>query len=170
MKLSRTERWMLANQYRILAALYPQQAAMYDDYVVALECGYASVIDRMAERIARDDTDHKESEEVDHILEMFDSLQRAYRTVDDPYGIEPFQLQFPGFDGKTERDYLGYAHYALERERRHENLASARDLDTNGTPMLRHYRRMVDEWKRRSRSGAPLDRDDILAILEAKKK
>ena len=57
----------------------------------------------------------------------------------------------------------------LERERRHENLASARDLDTKGTPMLRHYRRMLDEWKRRTRSG-PLDRADILAILETKKK
>ena len=169
MKLSRTERWMLANQYRILAALEPQNAATYSDYVIALERGYASVIDRIAERISRDDTDHKESEEVDHILEMFDSLQRAYRTVDDPYGIEPYHLQFPGFDGKTERDYLGYAHYALERERRHENLASARDLDTAGTPMLRQYRRMLDEWKRRSRGG-PLDRADILAILETKKK
>ncbi|HEU4556490.1 MAG TPA: YfbU family protein [Longimicrobium sp.] len=170
MKLSRIERWTLANQYRILAALEPQNAATYNDYVVALERGYATVIDRIAERISRDDTDHKESEEVDDILEMFDGLQRAFRTVEDPYGIEPYMLQFPGFDGKTERDYLGYAHFALERERRHQNLASARDLDTAGTPMLRQYRRMLDEWKRRTRSGHPLERADILAILEARKK
>ena len=169
MKLSRTERWMLSNQYRILAALYPQHAATYNDYVVALERGYATVIDRMAEHILRDDTTHKESEEVDEVLQMYDALQRAFRTLDDPYGMESFQLQFPGFDGKTERDYLGYAHYALERERRHQNLASARDLDTNGTPMLRQYRRMLDEWKKRG-NGSRLERNDILAILEARKK
>ncbi|HYH82415.1 MAG TPA: YfbU family protein [Longimicrobium sp.] len=168
MKLSRTERWMLANQYRIMAALYPQQAALYNDYVVALERGYASVIDRLARHVTRDDTDHKESEEVDTILEMFDSLQRSFRTLDDPYGMEAYQMQFPGFDGKTEADYLGYAHFALERERRHENLATAGNLDT-GTPMLRSYRRMVDEWKRRSRDGE-ISRADILAILESRKK
>jgi len=168
MKLSRIERWTLANQYRILAALYPQNAALYNDYVVALERGYASVIDRLAEHIMRDDTNHKESEEVDEILEMFDCLQRAFRTLDDPYGIESFQVHFPGFDGKTEADYLGYAHFALERERRHENLESAANLDTR-SPMLRAYRRMVSEWKDRGGSSK-LSRADILAILEARKK
>ncbi|HET7229710.1 MAG TPA: YfbU family protein [Longimicrobium sp.] len=168
MKLSRTERWMLANQYRILAALYPQHAATYNDYVVALERGYATVIDRMGEHILRDDTTHKESEEVDEILQMYDALQRAFRTLDDPYGMESFQLQFPGFDGKSEADYLGYAHFALERENRYENLASSHNLDT-GAPMLRQYRRMLDEWKKRG-SGSRLERSDILAIIEARKK
>lgn len=168
MKLSRIERWTLANQYRILAALYPQQAALYNDYVVALERGYASVIDRLAEHIMRDDTNHKESEEVDEILEMFDCLQRGYRTQDDPYGIEPFQVKFTGFDGKTEADYLGYAHFALERESRHENLETTPDLDSR-SPMLRGYRRMLGEWKDRGGS-AKLSRADILAILEARKK
>jgi len=168
MKLSRVERWTLANQYRILAALYPQHAATYNDYVVALERGYATVIDRMAEHIPRDDTTHKESEEVDEILQMYDALQRGFRTLDDPYGLEPYQLQFPGFDGATEGDYLGYAHFALERERRYENLETARNLDT-GNPMLRHYRRMVDEWKKRGGSSQ-LDRKDILAIVETRQK
>lgn len=167
MKLSRTERWMLANQYRIMAALYPQQAALYNDYVVALERGYATVIDRMAEHILRDDTNHRESEEVDEILGMFDALQRAFRTLDDPYGMEAYQLQFPGFDGKTEADYLGYSHFALEREKRYENLDTSRNLDT-GQPMLRAYRRMLDEWKKRGRSR--LERGDLLAILEARKR
>jgi len=168
MKLSRTERWMLANQYRILAALYPQHAATYNDYVVALERGYANVIDRMGDHILSDDTTHKESKEVDEILGMFDALQRAFRTLEDPYGMEQFQLQFPGFDGKSEADYLGYAHFALEREGRFENLDTSRNLDT-GTPMLRQYRRMMDEWKKRGGSSR-LDRGAILAILEARKK
>jgi uncharacterized protein len=167
MKLSRTERWMLANQYRILAALDPTRAAKYNDCVLALEKGYAKVIDRMAAHVSRDDTDHKESEEVDEILTMFDSLQRAYRILEDPYGVDPAQLQFPGFDAKTEGDYLGYAKFLLERERWPEHLDAARDLDTR-TPMLRQYRRMIDEWKKRARDGE-ISQRDLDAIVAARK-
>jgi uncharacterized protein YfbU (UPF0304 family) len=167
MKLTRTERWMLANQYRILAALDPAHAARYNDCVVALEKGYANVIDRMAGHVSRDDTDHRESEETDEILTLFDALQRSYRVLEDPYDIDAHQLQFPGFDGTTEADYLGYAQFLLEREHWPERLNAAANLDT-GTSMLKHYRRMVDEWKRRGRSGA-LERRDLVAILEAKK-
>jgi uncharacterized protein YfbU (UPF0304 family) len=167
MKLSRTERWILANQYRILAALDPARAARYEDCVLALEKGYAKVIDRMAAHVSRDDTDHKESEEVDEILTMFDSLQRAYRVLEDPYGIDPARLRFPGFDAKTEADYLGYAQFLLERERWPERLDAARPLDAR-TPMLRTYRRMLDEWKRRARDGE-ISQRDIGAIVDAAK-
>jgi uncharacterized protein YfbU (UPF0304 family) len=167
MKLSRTERWMLANQYRILAALDPARAARYNDCVLALEKGYAAVIDRMSAHVSRDDTDHKESQEVDEILTMFDALQRTYRVLEDPFGIDPLQLRFPGFDAKTEADYLGYAQFLLEREHWPERLDAARPLDT-GVPMLRQYRRMLDEWKKRGRSGT-LDRKDIAAIVDAGK-
>jgi uncharacterized protein YfbU (UPF0304 family) len=166
MKLSRTERWMLANQYRILAALDPARAAKYNDCVLALEKGYANVIDRMAAHVSRDDTDHKESEEVDEILTMFDALQRAYRVLDDD-SVDPLDVQFPGFDAKSEADYLGYAQFLLEREHWPEHLDAARALDTRA-PMLRQYRRMMDEWKRRGRS-ADLERRDILAIVNAAK-
>ena len=167
MKLSRTERWMLANQYRILAALDPARSARYNDCVVALEKGYAKVIDRMAEHVSRDDTDRKESEEVDEILTMFDALQRGYRVLEDAYGIDPAQLQFPGFDAKTEADYLGYAQFLLERERWPERLDAARNLDTRA-PMLRTYRRMLDEYRRRVRDGE-LSLRDLGAIIDAKK-
>ena len=167
MKLSRTERWMLANQYRIMAMLDPARAARYTDCVLALEQGYAKVIDRMAAHVSRDDTDHKESEEVDEILTMFDALQRGYRVLEDAYGIDPAQLQFPGFDAKTEADYLGYAQFLLERERWPERLAAANPLDSR-TPMLRTYRRMLDEWKRRARDGE-ISQRDLVAILDAKK-
>jgi uncharacterized protein YfbU (UPF0304 family) len=166
MKLSRTERWMLANQYRILAALDPARAAQYNDCVVALEKGYAKVIDRMAEHVSRDDTDRKESEEVDAILGMFDALQRGFRVLEDPYGIDPRQLVFPGFDAKTEADYLGYAQFLIERERWPERLEAARNLDTR-TPMLRIYRRMLDEYRRRARDGE-LSQRDLGAIIDAK--
>jgi uncharacterized protein YfbU (UPF0304 family) len=167
MKLSRTERWMLANQYRILAALDRANAETYTDCVVALERGYAKVIDRMSAHVSRDDTDHEESDEVDEILTLFDALQRAYRVLDDD-AIDPLDVQFPGFDGKSEPDYLGYAQFLLEREHWPEHLNAARTLDTRA-PMLRQYRRMMDEWKRRGRS-ADLDRRDIVAIVGAKGK
>lgn len=40
MKLSQTERWILYNQYRILANLYPEEADSYDHVAAALGDGY----------------------------------------------------------------------------------------------------------------------------------
>jgi uncharacterized protein YfbU (UPF0304 family) len=167
MKLSRTERWMLANQYRILAALYPEQAAVYRGQAEALERGYQNAIDRMSAHVMRDDTNRKESDEVDEILTMFDAVQRAYRTLDDNFGIDAWRVSFTGFDRTTEEDYLGYAHYLLSHERRYPNMATGADLDA-GRPMLRDYRRMVDEWKKRG-SSTQLDRKDLIAILDARR-
>lgn len=167
MKLSRTERWILANQFRIMAALDPPNAATYRSNAEALERGYANVIDRISSHIVRDDTNRRESDEVDEILAMFDALQRSYRTAEDNFGVDPWRLNFPGFDPKTEADYLGYASFALSREGRYPNLSRAAALET-GSPMLRQYRRMLDEWKRRGGSGN-VDGSDLLAILSAQK-
>jgi len=167
MKLSRSERWILANQYRILAALYPAQAAAYQGSAEALERGYANAIDRMSTHVVRDDTNRKESDEVDGILEMFDAVQRAYRTLDDSFGIDEWRVKFPGFDRATEEDYLGYAHYVLVHERRYPNMATEANLDA-GRPMLRDYRRMMDEWHKRGGS-AQLERKDLIAVVDARR-
>lgn len=166
MKLSRTDRWILANQYRIMAKLYPESAAAYQDNAVALERGYTHAIERAGEHIVRDDTDHHESAEVDEILAMFNEVQRSYRTLDDRFGIDEGRVQFAGFDGETEGDYLGYAHFVIVRENRYPILATARDLNTHA-PMLPHYRRMLASWKSRGRDD--LSRDDIVAIVDGKK-
>jgi uncharacterized protein YfbU (UPF0304 family) len=168
MKLSRTERWILANQYRILAKLHPESAAMYTDYAKALERGYAKVIDRLGEMIRRDDTNETESEEVDSVLALYDVLQRGFRTLEDPEGVEEEELRFIGFDAKTEGDYLGYAHFALASERRYPNLATAPDLNC-GIPMVRRYRRMLQEWKSLDRPSKPSAKE-IRAILKAGRK
>ena len=165
MKLSRTERWILANQYHILAALHPDKATIYGGYAEALERGYANFIDRLAQRIVRDDTDHDESDEVDAVLAMYDVLQRAYRTMDDNEGIEQERLRFPGFDRTSEADYLGYARFVITREARYPGLATAASLDTQ-TPMVRQYRRMLKAWRDRG-EAEQLDRRDVLAILAA---
>jgi uncharacterized protein YfbU (UPF0304 family) len=167
MKLTRTERWILANQYRILAKLEPENAATWRGYAEALERGYANVIDRLSTHILRDDTNHRESDEVDEILAMFEALQRSYRTLEDSFGIDQWRVGFPGFDPGSEADYLGYAQFALSREGRYPNLAKEGDLATP-SPMLKHYRRMLDEWKHRGGAGQ-LDHDDIVAILSAAK-
>ncbi|HSU12650.1 YfbU family protein [Longimicrobium sp.] len=167
MKLSRSERWILANQYRILAALEPDQAATHRGNAEALERGYANAIDRLSAHIVRDDTNRKESDEVDEILSMFDAVQRAYRTLEDNFGIDAWRVSFPGFDRATEEDYLGYAHFSLSHEGRYPNMVTEASLDA-GRPMLRDYRRMVDEWKKRGGS-AELERQDVIAILNARK-
>jgi uncharacterized protein YfbU (UPF0304 family) len=121
----------------------------------------------MSTHVVRDDTNRKESDEVDEILTMFDAVQRAYRTADDSFGIEEWRVKFAGFDRATEEDYLGYAHYVLVHERRYPNTVTEANLDA-GRPMLRDYRRMVEAWRKHGAS-AQLERKDLIAILDARK-
>ncbi len=51
MKLTRTERWILSNQYRILEALYPDERGSLEKARIALESGYELEYDGMSQRI-----------------------------------------------------------------------------------------------------------------------
>lgn len=168
MKLSRSERWILANQFRIMSQLDRANADYYAGVVEALERGYAASIDRYGAHILRDDTNAEECAEVDDILAMYHAMQRSFRTLDDPFGIEEWQLRFPGFDGATEGDYLGYARFVIQREKRYSYFDAANDVDTK-LPMLRIYRRMLGDWKDR-RYTTTLTRDDIVALVAAQKR
>lgn len=67
MKLSRTERWMLSNQYRILEALYPADAGSYARHREALESGYELHYDWMIGSIY-DDKDTLSSEDCREVM------------------------------------------------------------------------------------------------------
>lgn len=167
MQLSRTERWMLANQYKILEALYPDEAAYYEKSRTALERGYEMEYPWLCEHIYEETLSVEECREVLDILEMFSNLKYSYEKLQDKSGIDEYRISFSGFDGNNEGAYLDYADHYCNREDdiRYPELGFPKDLNSHA-PLLGGYRRMLEEW-RTSKDKLHLSKTEIIRITEA---
>src|SRR3954468_5735854 len=118
LKLTRTERWILANQYRILEALYPDEAKRLAEYREAIEHGYELHYDWIAHSIydKGDALSAEECKEVIQILDMHRALKRSYEALTDKSGIKEYGVKFAGFDGNNETAQMAYARYFCEQD------------------------------------------------------
>lgn len=168
MKLSITERWMLANQYRILERLYPDEAGSLNQDRTALEDGYELHYEEAASRvnISMDGMTEDECREVLDILNMYRALTFSYRDLPEKTGIEERDIEFPGFDGNNEGKQLAYAKYfcALD-EGRFTELGTP---ENSHFPTMNRYRRMLEDWES-SENKYKLTREDIQRILSPKR-
>jgi uncharacterized protein YfbU (UPF0304 family) len=148
MKLSRTERWILSNQYRILETLYPAEAASYARNREALDSGYELHYGWMAERIYDEDDmlSEEDCREVMQILNMYLALKRSYEALQDKSGIEEWQIKFSGFDGNNETTRLAYMRYLNEEGEAYADLDRGDNFNSH-MPSLDGYRRQLAEWK-----------------------
>lgn len=147
MKLSRTDRWVLSNQYRILEALYPAEATDLQKVRQALEEGYELEYGSLIQNIYDDRSTLSETEcrFVIDVMSMFDNLRYAYDHLVDKADIDEAGLKFWGFSGNDESRMLGYARY-LRSTRRFESLPMDREEFDSHMPTLDMYRRMLDAY------------------------
>jgi uncharacterized protein YfbU (UPF0304 family) len=161
MELTLKERLLLANQFRILEKLHPEEAGHYAQNVKILERGYAldyqDLFDHFSEGLTVD-----ECREVIEILDMFRMLETAYARLDDKSGIDQGKLKFSGFDGNNESTHLGYADFLINTQGRWQE-SQAKDLNSH-LPKLESYRRMLQRWES-SVDQYNLGKDDILRIV-----
>lgn len=148
-KLTRVERWILANQYRILEVLQPDDAGHFRHAREALESGYELEYASIAENVYDDPhiLSIGDCTEVLDTLAMYESLQQAYDELTDKSGIEEHQVRFPGFDGNNESTRIGYCRHFCERgdDRRYESLRRPADWNSH-MPSVDGYRRMLEVW------------------------
>jgi len=166
--LSLKERLALANQYRILAALHPNEREHYLGHVEALQSGYELHYPAMVE--AFDSGLGKEDcSEVLDILQMYDDLAYSYDALADKDGLTEVDVTFPGFDGNNETARMAYARYFVVDLDRYARLkATARKTGFNSHfPAMARYRRMLPAHRRLSRPPSGLSAADIRAILRA---
>jgi uncharacterized protein YfbU (UPF0304 family) len=168
MKLSRTERWILANQFRILEKLYPDEADSYAKSRETLECGYELHYRDLAEPVYEEGLSEEGCNEVIEIMAMFESLKRAYEGLSDKSEINEWEIKFAGFDGNNEGSQMAYARYfCTYRGERFTSIDKGDNFNSH-IPTLAMYRRMMDEW-RNSRDKYNLSKEDILRIASARK-
>lgn len=91
------ERWILANQYEILALLEPQSAPQFRQIAEALREGFVPDFAVALERFAPTLVSPFEAGEVRRTLSMFSQLQASRAKLGDGSGISSSDLRFPGY-------------------------------------------------------------------------
>ena len=143
------QRWVLANQYEMMASLEPDLADDYRDLADRIRRWWPleslEPVAWMSE--ARENPLTREDQGlVLDVLELFDALQRA--DGEGSVGEEDRKaVAFPGFCGNHEGKYLGFLQWLRDHERfRFVRLRDPRDANSH-MPMLGLYRRMLDKWR-----------------------
>lgn len=167
-KLTRTERWMLSNQYKILAALYPDDADYFEKAREAIDCGYELHYDWITDYIYddRDIMTPEESHEVIDILAAFSAIKWSYEALADKSGIDENHIKFRGFSGNDETKQMAYARYFCSTDGgRFTDLDRGDDFNSH-FPMLDVYRRVLREWNK-SVDKNNLSKEDLIRITSA---
>ncbi|MGH9892937.1 MAG: YfbU family protein, partial [bacterium] len=110
LKLTRTERWILANQCRILEALYPKEARDFARDREALEHGFEGAYSDIIPHIY-DESEGLSAEECSEVVQIMDmhlALKRSYEALADKSGIKEYGIKFQGFDGNNETAQMAY--------------------------------------------------------------
>lgn len=165
MELTRVERWILVNQYRILETLYENEREELSLARRALDNGfeleYESIIPLHPQN---ESLDCQQCQLVVDILEMFRALRRSYDSLSEEErdGITENAITFQGFDGNNETEEWAYCIYLRDQGRWQESL---QDSDCNShTRLLDHYCEMLMRWKSLPEQWC-LNRQHIFMIL-----
>ncbi len=167
MKLSKTDRLLLFNQYEILKALYPRQKKDYEEAQEVVMHGFEHHYDTLAEHLYDNTMSDEEGAETIDILTMFDAVQRAFDDLTDKTGINEHRIAFHGFDGNNEGKYLAYAQFFCSQDNgRFVSLRKPHGFG-GGVHELPRYRAMLREWHA-STDKYHLTKEDLIRITSSK--
>lgn len=165
--LTLKERLLLANQYRILELLEPDQAAKHAGnrqiLAGAVETHYVTLLDDFSNAINLD-----LSREVMDILAMFTRLRLSFDHLGEECSVHEEAIAFGGFHPEIEHEMLSYARFYMKKLGRHRWLSedAGQGLESS-VPMLKAYRKMLEEWRIIGLSKV-LDENEIRRILSAR--
>ena len=169
MDLTRFERLMLSNQFKILEGLYPEEKEYYELHRKALDEGYKLHYEDAFESLSSDELTEEECREVLDIFNMYRALTFSYEKLDDKSGITQESIKFKGFDGNDEEEgkRLSYTRYFIMDLDRFEELKYniERPSFNSHSLMLQSYRRMLSAWDSINRKHV-LERDEIIRIVD----
>lgn len=166
-KLTKTERLILSNQYRILEIIDSEAKAHWERSREAVERGYEFEYDRYCE--ISDPLPESECRMVVEILDMCWLLQRRLVELDDlPEMTNLYWIQNVGFDGNNETRYVGYARFLVDSLGLFKGIVSDDHFNSH-TPTLRIYEGLLAKYNTERKSNRPikpLTTEAIKRILE----
>lgn len=167
--MEKLHRLSLANQYKILAKLYPEEAEHYNHCETVLRRGFVNHYSDLTEWID-DEMPTTESRHVLDVLQMFSDLSVSYHELSDKDGIDPHDIRFPGFDGNEESAHLDYATYFIDDMKRFQSISRGGGYNSH-FPTRGMYSRMLEVWQSFERSkeiGAPFTKEQIEQVIAAR--
>lgn len=167
MDLSKKDRLLLINQYRILAALEKDDASHYNELIKILENGY-SIFYSMVDEWISEDMSEREGRFVLEILDLYRAVEDVKRKSKSKKLEDHNYSFFMGFDGNNETKYMAFSRFLVQEQgkfREQEKYLRKNDNMNSHMPMIPKYQRMLDEsgkydiWN--------MDVEAVLSILNA---
>lgn len=159
LNLTKEQRLILANQYRILSIL--QDREIYGKISNALIRGHRWIYEHAIE--IYDEFSVLDSKHVLDILEMYRNLNDSYNVLKDKSGIDEHDIKFCGFDCLNESKHADFVSALYENEY-FSDVLSGECLSAK-TPLRAKYDKMLSNWESIGKSKTPLSKDDILKII-----
>lgn len=169
MKLDKKDRLILYNQFLILEKLYPENAAHYAENRQAVEDGFELHYKWMTDFL----TDGLTEEQCEFVLDTL-SMHRALHQTVQNLGLTDemkTRVQFKGFDGNAESEYLSYTQFIVLTLGKFAELKPPLQpyVSFNShMPSVDMYNRMLNEW-RKSQDKWDLTADEVNRILDAQR-
>lgn len=168
MKLSKKDRVLLINQYRLLAALDKDEETHYRELIGILENGY-EIFYSMVDEWISDDMPAEEGKFVLDILDLYraiDDLKRSSKNKE----LADHQYSFlRGFDGNNETEYMGFCRFLIEKQGKFQEQQQyflKNDHLNSHMPMIGKYKRMLEVAATLPNIWS-MKVEDALRILEA---
>jgi uncharacterized protein len=168
MELSKKDRILLINQYRILAVLDKNEESHYLELIDILQHGY-EVFYSMVDEWISDDMPEEEGLFVLNVLNLYRAIEDVKRSSSDERLLNHHYSVFPGFDGNNESEYLEFCRFLIEKQgkfQEQEQYLPKNDGMNSHMPMYEKYQRMLNvAGDLIAIRRLPLDK--VLAILDA---
>jgi len=168
MEITKRDRLILINQYRILASLNKAEADHYEELISILENGYTIFYSQLEEWIS-DDVPEEEGRFVLEVLDLYRAIEDVKRATKDSRLLAHHYAYFRGFDGNNETEYMSFCRFLIEKQGKFQEQKQyllRNDNLNSHMPMTAKYRRMLveanslsDKWR--------MSADDALRVLDA---
>jgi uncharacterized protein YfbU (UPF0304 family) len=169
MKLTKAERWMLINQCEMLKLMKSDrwQPEEMDRCITVLQNGYEDWYDECLEQVA-DPLPKDVCQLVYDVLEIYQAIETYKKKHPEDKEIgKRRDADFPGFNGNTECEYMGFAIFLIDSMGRYKEIANANHGGDYNSPsaMVPKYRNMTSIWNTSEHGTGLLSRAQVLRLL-----
>lgn len=168
MEITKKDRLILINQYKILAKLEPEDETHYLELISILENGYTIFYSQIDQWIS-DELPVEEGKFVLNILDIYRAVEDIKRSSRDKRLLEHPYSFFRGFDGNNETEHMAFCRFLIETQgkfqEQNQYLLKNDNLNSH-MPMREKYMKMLSAAEIIP-SIWDMSVDDALSILNA---
>ncbi|EIT7319457.1 YfbU family protein [Enterobacter hormaechei] len=168
MKLSKKDRLILINQYKILSKIEPEDEEHYKELISILENGYTIFYSEIENWIS-EDMPISDGKFVLDVLSLYRSLEDIKRTSADERINKHHMSIFRGFDGNNEYQQLSFTRFLILEQNKFSEQTDyliKTDRFNSHSPMIDLYARMIAKWEQLGKRYT-LSVEQALEILDS---